>query len=131
IRTIVKLGGGYAEVIQCLQEAKQTGCLAGRLAVEAVPRPNRRYYRDDDLLPESSDGDASDKPDESTPLAHRKAATPSPELFRDELQEEQPHDKASSSDKAALGSTYIAPEYAPKKSSVFDRIKNFTKGIDE
>jgi len=51
IRTIVKLGGGYAEVIQCLQEAKQAGCLEGRLAVEALPRPDRKYYRDDDPLP--------------------------------------------------------------------------------
>src|SRR5439155_14349082 len=131
IRAIVKLGGGYADVIQCLQEAKQTGCLGARLAVEAVPRPNRKYYRDDDPLPEAPEGETSEKPAESTPLPQRQVATPAPDLFRDELREEQPRDKASSSEKSALGSTYIAPEYTPKKSSVLDRIKNFTKGIEE
>ena len=53
IRTIVKLGGGYSEVIQCLQEAQNAGCLEGRLAVEAVPRPDRKYYESDDPLPEA------------------------------------------------------------------------------
>jgi hypothetical protein len=131
IRIVVKLGGGYADVIQCLQEARQTGCLAGRLAVEAMPRPNRKYYRDDDPLPEAPEGDASENASENTPVSQRQVATPAPELFRDELREAQPRDRASSSEKSALGSTYIAPEYAPKKSSVLDRIKNFTKGIDE
>src|SRR5206468_7451093 len=42
IRVVVKLGGGYSEVIQCLQDAKKAGCLEGRLAVESVPRPDRK-----------------------------------------------------------------------------------------
>src|SRR5262249_48425266 len=85
IRTVVKLGGGYAEVIQCLQEAKQAGCLEGRLAVEALPRADRKFYRDDDSLPEAADGTPHDDAEESTPMAGRRAATPAPELFGDHL----------------------------------------------
>jgi hypothetical protein len=52
IRAIVKVGGGYADVVHFLHEARKGNCLEGRLAVEALPRPNRKYYREDDPLPE-------------------------------------------------------------------------------
>ena len=50
-----------------------------------MPRPDRKYYRDDDPLPEAPEGDAAEKPEATTTLADRRAATPSPELFRDNL----------------------------------------------
>jgi flagellar basal body P-ring protein FlgI len=123
IRAVVKLGGGYAEVIQCLQEAKKAGCLEGRLAVESLPRPDRKYYRDDDSSSESSGSDATDEPEATSTLADRRAATPAPELFRDTLRGGR-SDEAEER-KAIPGGTYIDPEYAPKKASVLDKINPF------
>jgi hypothetical protein len=62
IRSLVKLGAGYSEVIQCLQEAQNAGCLESRVAVEAVPRPDRKYYKSDDPLLEAPD-DAAENQD--------------------------------------------------------------------
>ncbi|MCU0876903.1 MAG: flagellar basal body P-ring protein FlgI [Pirellulaceae bacterium] len=59
IRAIVKVGGGYADVVHFLHEARKGNCLQGRLAVEALPRPNRKYYREDDPLPEPPTDDPS------------------------------------------------------------------------
>ncbi|MDY0169903.1 MAG: flagellar basal body P-ring protein FlgI [Thermoguttaceae bacterium] len=45
IRAIVELGGTYPDVVQALQEAKQSGTLQGRFAIEALPEAGRRYQR--------------------------------------------------------------------------------------
>jgi flagellar basal body P-ring protein FlgI len=127
IRTIVKLGGGYAEVIQCLQEAKQAGCLEGRLAVEAVPRPDRKYFRDDDPLPEAPEGDDPASNEELSELGDRKAATPSPELYRDPLRGGLTDQKEQEESKAIPGGTYVNPEYVPKKPTMLDRMNPFPK----
>jgi flagellar basal body P-ring protein FlgI len=127
IRTIVKLGGGYAEVIQCLQEAKKGGCLEGRLAVEAMPRPDRKYYRDDDPLPEAPDGETGESMENSTTLADRRAATPSPELFRDTLHGDKDVTTEKVESKALPGGTYVDPEYVPKKPTLLDKMNPFTK----
>jgi flagellar basal body P-ring protein FlgI len=127
IRVVVKLGGGYAEVIQCLQEAKKAGCLEGRLAVEALPRPDRKYYRDDDPLPEAPEGDSTETSGESATLADRRASTPAPELFRDSLRSGQTDEAGKEERKAIPGGTYIDPEYAPKRASVFDKLNPFPK----
>jgi hypothetical protein len=127
IRTVVKLGGGYSEVIQCLQEAKMAGCLEGRLAVEALPRPNRKYYRDDDPLPDAPGPESAENSDERAPLADRRAATPAPELFRDSLRAGQADEADKDDSKAIPGGTYIDPEYAPKKASAFDKLNLFPK----
>jgi flagellar basal body P-ring protein FlgI len=130
IRAIVKLGGGYAEVIQCLQEAKKGGCLEGRLAVEAMPRPDRKFYRDDDPLPDSPEGEDADSaetaPSETT-LADRRVTTPSPELFRDNLRGPQAELADKNESKAIPGGTYIDPEYIPKKPTVLDKLNPFPK----
>jgi len=123
IRTVVKLGGGYAEVIQCLQEAKKAGCLEGRLAVESLPRPDRKYYRDDDSLAEPLDGDAPEDSEASSTLADRHVVTPAPDLFRDNLRGSGSEDAEER--KAIPGGTYIDPEYAPKKPSVLDKLNPF------
>ena len=129
IRTIVKLGGGYSEVIACLQEAKQQGCLPGRLAVEAMPRPNRKYYRDDDPLPEAPEGDSapaessspgsdsSSSPQDGPP--DRRVATPAPELFRDNLSSEPSNQNRPEERKPE--------DYDPKRPGWFDRLNPFGK----
>ncbi len=54
IRAIVELGGTYPDVVQALQEAKQTGALSGRFEIEALPEAGRRFERaTDDALVES------------------------------------------------------------------------------
>jgi hypothetical protein len=121
IRAIVKLGGGYADVIECLREAKQSGCLEARLAVEAMPRPDRKYYRDDDPLPEAPEGDAADEPAEST-SAHA-ASTPSPELFRDGIATGRVSDEGEGL--VAPGGTYVAPGYEEKKPRILDKLNPF------
>lgn len=62
LRTIVKLGGGYAEAIQAVEEAKSKGFLAARVEIDALPRQGRVYNRAE---PTSSDG--ADPPDSRTP----------------------------------------------------------------
>jgi hypothetical protein len=122
IRAIVKLGGGYSEVIQCLQEAQQGGCLQARLAVEATPKPNRKYYRDDEPLPEALEGEAAE---EVAPIGVRQAATPAPELFSDKLGGDSGMGTEEES-KAGLGGTYIAPEYVPQKPGFLDTLNPFS-----
>jgi hypothetical protein len=120
IRVIVQLGGGYAEVIQCLQEAKQNGCLQARLAVEALPRPDRTYFREDDPLPEAPGGG-----EEASPLSPASAATPAPELFRDGLAEGPSTAGAGEGSHTAAGGTYVAPGYGPRPASVLDTLNPF------
>lgn len=128
VRTIVKLGGGYADVIQCLHEAKDAGCLEGRLAVEAGPRPDRKFYRDDDPLDEAPSDDSPTANETPELLADRKAATPAPEMYRDPLRGGHVDDNGADESKAIPGGTYVAPGYEPKKPpGVLDKLNPFSK----
>ncbi len=121
IRTIVKLGGGYSEVIECLQEAKQKGCLPGRLAVEAMPRPNRKYYRDDDPLPEAPEGDLIPSQSSESGPAERQPASPSPELFRDGLTSER-----ADTDRHERRADDLGEPQSDKSPGFFDRLNPFS-----
>lgn len=55
IRTIVKVGGSYTDVVAAITHAKQTGILSARVKFDALPKPGREY----DLEAESSDGSES------------------------------------------------------------------------
>lgn len=48
IRAVVELGGEYPDVVQMLQEAKASGALASRLAVNALPETGRTLDNDDE-----------------------------------------------------------------------------------
>jgi flagellar basal body P-ring protein FlgI len=48
IKAIVSVGGTYGDVIQAINEAKKAGSLDVKVAVDAVPRAGRRYFRDDE-----------------------------------------------------------------------------------
>ena len=48
IRSIVKVGGSYADVIAGLQNAREKGLLETRIAVEALPKPTRQYEREEE-----------------------------------------------------------------------------------
>jgi len=45
IRAVVELGGTYPDVVQALQEAKNSGALASRFEVDALPEAGRSYDR--------------------------------------------------------------------------------------
>lgn len=122
IRTIVQLGGGYAEVIQCLQEARKAGCVDARIAIEALAQPNREFQRNDDSGSDDPSGDTA----LPSPLASSRVSTPAPELFTDGLQAATASDPAEDESAAAPGETYVAPEYAkPQEKGFFDRLNPF------
>ena len=50
---------------------------------------------------------------------------PSPELFRDGLRGGQRTTTDQDDSQAVPGGTYVAPEYAPKKPAVLDRLNPF------
>ena len=79
VRAIVELGGTYPDVVQALQEAKNSGSLASRFEVDALPEAGRAY----DRLVEG--GTAEGKPDGGKDSGERaiKAtpASPAPDLF--------------------------------------------------
>ena len=147
IRTLVKLGAGYAEVVQCLQEAQNAGCLECRLAVEAVPRPDRKYYREGDPLPEAPAEDTAESANansplapegrgaggegeaasqDSEPLANRRASTPAPELFQDGIGARSAADDRRPRSQTSDSETYVNPDYRPQKPpGFFDRLNPF------
>lgn len=57
IRAIVELGGTYPDVVQALQQAKDTGVLEARFKVDALPESGRIYHRDEDRVPVEEESD--------------------------------------------------------------------------
>jgi hypothetical protein len=80
IRGIVRLGGGYAEVVQALQEARQGGYLDAKVVVNAMAQPGRTYHRGEDAL--------EDNPEEP----QIRVANPVPELYSDRLETDRDKD---------------------------------------
>ena len=78
VRGIVKLGGGYCEVFEAVQQAKGRGYLPVRLEVDALPTPGRRRVTDDDLKREP----LLDADEESMIAANSSAADEEPSRFR-------------------------------------------------
>ena len=72
VRSIVKLGGSYADVMEALQEARKGGYLESKLVVNALARPDRTIIA-------MRDGN------EVRPSTLRPA-NPVPELFTDRLE---------------------------------------------
>jgi len=118
IRAVAKLGASYAEIVVMLKEAHKQGLLAGRFAIEALPTPGRKYYRDADEpsdQPPVEGADDSTEPSES--LTGTSVATPQPELFTDRLNQESGRDQDRS-----VTETYIDPEYGKKDRGFLDKL---------
>lgn len=81
IRAIVALGGGYGEIVQAIQEARRGGYLQSRVAVNALARPGRTYYRDRAIDEETPEEPASD--------SNIRIANPIPDMFSNRLDGEQ------------------------------------------
>ena len=120
IRMIVKLGGGYAEVVQAIQELKKEGCLESRVAVEALPKPGRAYVRDENEPAEpAEEGEDSS---ESLPVAQHAVGTPRSELFTDQLSNTSTDEKP----KPLQLETYVDPAYRkPQDEGVFGKLNPF------
>jgi flagellar basal body P-ring protein FlgI len=73
VRTIVQIGGGYDEVVECLQEAKRQEYLEPRVVVDALPRVNREYHRGEEPAPAETPAEED----------ARQVASPLPDMFRD------------------------------------------------
>lgn len=59
IPVLVQAGASYQEVMLALRTAKKEGFLEARVAIDAVPRPKRAYYRSEDSSESQSTEDAS------------------------------------------------------------------------
>jgi hypothetical protein len=74
IRTIVKLGGGYQEVLMAMQTAKENGYLDSRVEIGALPTRSRKYHREDQRETEPE----------------YNVVNPVPEMFSDRLGDSDP-----------------------------------------
>lgn len=72
IRAIVDLGGSYPDVVQMLQQAKQSNALASRFRVNALPETGRELVR--------KDSDEATIDGKVAPASYQ-IETPEPELF--------------------------------------------------
>ncbi|MCY2989321.1 MAG: flagellar basal body P-ring protein FlgI [Planctomycetota bacterium] len=114
IRTIAKVGGGYADVLEALQEAKQRQYLDGRVVIDALPRSGRVYRRDQD---------ESEEP--AVDPAARKVRSPLPELFN-----YRPVGKGADADSDTRTSDDIEPDTLPdekKSKGVFGKLGELLK----
>lgn len=69
VPALVKAGASYEDLLQTLRTAKKEGYLEARVALDAVPRPKRAYYRTD--LDDDSESGASPSGSGPSPEDHR------------------------------------------------------------
>ncbi len=88
IRAVVELGGAYPDVVQFLQEAKDSGALASRFEVDALPEAGRAYDRvvEDDAADAKKDdakkdGSKKEGDDAGERIVKAAPGSPSPDLF--------------------------------------------------
>lgn len=116
IRTVVRLGGGYADVIQLVHELKKGGSLASRVAIEALPSPRREFYRDSDEEAQAASAEEGAAP---AIEANQQTADPAPSIFSDPLQQRP----AAGSTSESPTETYVDPAYRePQGKRFLDRI---------
>jgi hypothetical protein len=105
LATVADLGGSYADVVQCVQKARERGYLQARVVVDALPRPGREYR-------ESGDGEASSG-STTTPAP----SIPLPEIFQDRL-------NLTGEDSEIEPATDIDPPEDLEKSGLFDKLRD-------
>ncbi len=74
IRAVVELGGTYPDVVQMLAQAKESGAMASRFRVNALPESGREFLKSDE------DSSSLEKSSESA-IDSFDLETPAPELF--------------------------------------------------
>jgi len=109
IRAIVELGGTYPDVVQALQQAKQSQALVSRFEVDALPTGGREYVR----------GSAPpDGEQEKASGSQIVVDNPVPELFAGRDEKPERPKKA----KSAAASTQ-EPERLPLRKAIFAKIR--------
>lgn len=88
VPALVNAGAGYEDMLLALRTAKKEGYLDARVALDAVPRPKRAYYRDD-FDDESEGGTAPEEhrsihDDDDPTLFDRDSAKVAPVDFNSE-----------------------------------------------
>lgn len=111
IRAIAKVGGGYADVLEALQEAKQRQYLDGRVVVDALPRSGRAYRREQ-----------GENEDSAAEASARKVRSPLPELFN-----YRPAGKGADADSDTRTSDDVEPDTPPEE----PKPKNFFGKLGE
>lgn len=106
IRTIERLGGGYGEIMEAVQNAKAGGDLTARIVINAMPQADRAYQRD-----------AASGAEPETGVAKIRPSSPVPEMFANRLDER----RKSADDAPDLS---VAPEEQPKP-GFFGRMKSW------
>lgn len=83
IRTVVKMGGGYSDVIESLREVRKGGYLESKLVINALARPDRQYHRD-----KSKDAESRLQPNSPVPelFSNRLETSSEEEYLPDEIQ---------------------------------------------
>jgi flagellar basal body P-ring protein FlgI len=104
VRNIVQIGGGYADAMQAIREAQQTGALAARIEVNALPTADRKEERDEPSLDSEDAGMSSS---ESLPA-----------LFFDR-QENAPSREVDE---------YVAPDEDEETPTWWERVKGWVSG---
>ncbi len=95
VRTIVDMGGGYADVLLCLNEAKRKDYLEPRIVVDALPRARRTRRKRDDHTDEAEQ-DQNEAPTTATPLPdifHNRSADGNEEQDEFEMMDIDPPDE--------------------------------------
>jgi flagellar basal body P-ring protein FlgI len=97
IRAIASLGGTYGDVVQTIHAAKKAGLLEARVAVDALPKPGRTYYRDDQ---------PDDEPDYAAELEGLMAGSNADSASGSES-------TGASAVDEQVSETYVDPKFAP------------------
>jgi flagellar basal body P-ring protein FlgI len=120
IRTVVRLGASYADVIQLVHELKKSGSLSARVAIEALPSPRREFQRD----PGDADSGTPSDTSASAIEANQQTADPAPGIFSDPLQQKPAQSPLSESPTE----TYVDPAYRqPPEKRFLDKINPWSK----
>lgn len=90
---LFKLGADYTDVMQCLLKARKDGYLDARIAIDAVPKPGRVYYRDS-MPDDNATDDGNEKSDANARASQRQDDKDSPGYEPDfNREKEQPAKK--------------------------------------
>lgn len=116
IRAIASLGGTYGDVIQAIQEAKKTGAITARVDVDAMPKPGRAYFKNEEMADEPEEETGKNTPDLAEGMQQTK---PAKAIGSDTL-------GSSASDSDEL---FIDPRFTPKsQKSTWSRLTNWWSG---
>lgn len=75
IRAMAKMGAGYTDVIETINEAKKLGALKAKIVVEAWPLPGRQFFKDEES---QADQPPAENAEEATETVAANVGNPAP-----------------------------------------------------